>query len=62
MSSAKAEVTQLLESLPEESSLEDIQYHLYILHKVNRGRDRAETEGTLSHQQATERLSQWTAT
>lgn len=62
MSSAKVEVTQLLEALPEEASLEDIQYHLYVLHKVNRGRDRAEAEGALSHSQATERLSQWIST
>lgn len=61
MSSAKSEVTQLLETLPEESSLEDIQYHLYVLNKVNRGRERAASEGALSHDQATERLSKWTS-
>ena len=35
MSTPKAEVVAMLEALPESSSLEDIQYHLYVLEKVN---------------------------
>jgi predicted transcriptional regulator len=37
MSSAKQEVMELLEQLPDDCSLEDIQYHLYVLQKVLRG-------------------------
>ena len=48
MSTAKSEVASMLETLPEDSSLEDIQYHLYVLEKVKRGVERAESEGTLS--------------
>jgi hypothetical protein len=59
MSSAKAEVAQLLETLPEESSLEDIQYHLYVMRKVARGKERAISETTLSNEQARERLEKW---
>lgn len=39
MSTAKSEVSALLESLPEDASLEDIQYHLYVLEKVKKGED-----------------------
>jgi hypothetical protein len=56
MSSAKAEVTNLLEQLPEDTSLEDIQYHLYVLEKVKRGESRAELEGAITHDEVKERL------
>lgn len=59
MNTAKAEVTQMLNLLPEESSFEDIQYHLYVLEKIERGQARAEDEGTLSHDQAKQRLGKW---
>ena len=59
MSNPKAEVSAMLNALPETSCLEDIQYHLYVLEKVKRGLDRAESEGTISHEDATKRLSKW---
>lgn len=62
MSSAKAEVRSMIESLPEEASLEDIQYHLYVLEKVKRGLERAEAEGVVSHEDAKVRLGKWLAT
>ena len=37
MSTANAKVASMLEALPDSSSFEDIQYHLYVLEKVNRG-------------------------
>lgn len=59
MSSPKVEVAAMLNALPESSSFEDIQYHLYVLEKIKRGLDRAESEGTISHEDATKRLSKW---
>jgi hypothetical protein len=59
MSTAKSEVASMLETLPDDSSLEDIQYHLYVLEKVKRGVERAEAEGTLSHSAAKQRLEKW---
>lgn len=59
MSTAKAEVATLLEQLPDDSSLEDIQYHLYVLEKVKRGVDRAELEGAIKHEEVRERLGKW---
>ena len=59
MSTAKSEVASMLENLPDDSSLEDIQYHLYVLEKVKRGVERAESEGTLSHTEARQRLGKW---
>ena len=59
MSSAKAEVSSMLEALPEDASLEDVQYHLYVLEKVRRGLERSETEGKISHEEAKTRLDKW---
>jgi len=49
----------MLGGLPDSSSLEDIQYHLYVLEKVKRGLQRAETEGAVSHEDAKVRLGKW---
>ena len=35
MSTAKNEVQSLLEKLPDDCTLEDIQYHLYVVEKVH---------------------------
>ncbi|MHB1054170.1 MAG: hypothetical protein ACYCZT_14055 [Thiobacillus sp.] len=59
MQTAKQEVASLLERLPEGSSLEDVQYHLYVIEKIRRGIERAESEGTLSQVLAEERLGKW---
>jgi hypothetical protein len=61
MSNAKAEVRAMIEGLPEDASLEDIQYHLYVLEKVKCGIDRAETEGAVTHEDAKARLRKWLA-
>ena len=59
MTTAKAEVASMLASLPEDASLEDIQYHLYVLEKVKRGMERADREGAISHEDVKERLGKW---
>ncbi|MCY7355804.1 MAG: hypothetical protein LH470_12170 [Lysobacter sp.] len=59
MSSPKFEVASMLESLPDDSSFEDIQYHLYVLEKIKRGLDRADSEGVLSDETAIRRLDRW---
>lgn len=59
MTSPKSEVASMLESLPADSSFEDIQYHLYVLEKVKRGLDRADREGVLSDEAVTQRLGRW---
>lgn len=60
MQTAKQDVERLLKNLPDESSYEDIQYHLYVLEKIKRGEARASSEGTLSQGQVEARLKKWT--
>src|SRR4029077_13351217 len=59
MGNAKQQVESLLHKLPDNCSLEDIQYHLYVLDKVRRGVDEARQQGTVSQEDAEKRLSQW---
>ena len=59
VSTPKIEAAAMLKALPDDSSFEDIQYHLYVLEKVNRGIQRAEAEGVVSHEDAKVRLGKW---
>ncbi len=59
MSTAKRDVEHLLSKLPDNSSVEDIQYHLYVLDKVRRGLEDAREKGTLSQEDVENRLSKW---
>ena len=56
MNTAKDEVKALLDKLPDDCSFEDIQYHLYVVEKIQRGIERAEKEGTLSQQEIEKRF------
>jgi hypothetical protein len=57
----KQQVESLLHKLPDNCSVEDIQYHLYVLDKVRRGLEDARASGALSQEEAEKRLSQWLA-
>ena len=59
MQTAKQEVEQLLTHLPDDTSLEDIQYHLYVLEKIKKGRDDIVAGRSHTHEQARERLHRW---
>ncbi len=59
LNNAKQDVTRLLSKLPEDCSVEDIQYHLYVLNKVRRGLDDARTNGALQQEEVESRLSKW---
>ena len=59
MNSAKQEVRSLLQKLPDNCSFEDIQYHLYVIEKINKGLKRAKKEGVLSQQEVEKRLGKW---
>ena len=59
MSTVKAEVKSLLDQLPDDASLEDIQYHLYVMDKAKKGVSRAELEGAIEHKEVKERLGKW---
>jgi len=59
MQVAKQEVETLLQKLPNDCSLEDIQYHLYVIEKIKNGVARAEAEGSISQEEVESRLGKW---
>ena len=60
MNTAKDEVKSLLESLPDECTLEDVQYHLYVVEKIKKSLNRANSEGTVDQHEVERKFNQWT--
>ena len=61
MNTAKSEVESLRQRLPDDCNLEDIQYHLYVVEKIRKGAELADTQGTLTREEVARRLGKWTA-
>lgn len=59
MKTPKEQVQSLLADLPDTATLEDIQYHLYVLGKIRAGIQSAEQEGTIAQDEVERRLSVW---
>jgi ribosomal protein S20 len=59
MRTAKEEVRDLLEKLPDDASLDDIQYHIYVCQKIQKGLDAAERGSTISQDEAERRMARW---
>lgn len=57
VTSAKDEVRALLDRLPDDVTLEDIQYHLDVVAKVLRAE--ADTSGDIAHEEAKRQFAQW---
>ena len=56
---AKQEVEQLLRHLPDDATLEDIQYHVYVLEKVQQGRADIAAGRRYTSEEARQRVSRW---
>ncbi len=59
MKTAKEEVRELLAQLPEEASLEDIQYHIYVRQKIRKGLEAAREGRLLSQEEVERRMGRW---
>jgi predicted transcriptional regulator len=59
MDTAKDQVQQILRLLPEDASLEDIQYHIYVRQKIQQGLDDSEAGRVVSHAEVQQRLAKW---
>lgn len=57
---AKDEVRELIDSLPDDATFEDIQYHIFVRQKVRRGREAALNGDTIPHNEVVERMARWT--
>lgn len=59
MSTIMNDVKALVNHLPEDSSIEDVQYHLYVLEKIRKGRDDINNGRHYTTEEAKARLSRW---
>ena len=59
MSALKEEVQNMIENLPDDCTVEDIQYHLYVIEKVQNGLQDIKEDKTLSHEEAQEKMAKW---
>lgn len=59
MENAKLKVEEILTSLPEDSSLEDIQYHIYVRQTIEQGLADADAGRVLTHAEVEQRLAKW---
>ena len=59
METAKEQVQQLLAALPEDATLEDIQYHIYVRQKIEQGIADVEAGRVISHAEVQQRLAKW---
>lgn len=59
MQTAKKEVSDLLKRLPEDCSLEDVQYHLFVLQKIERGLKDAHEGRVYSQEEVEKMMAKW---
>jgi len=59
MASAKEFVIQILDSLPDDCSVEDIQYELYVRQAIQKGEDAAAKDQVLGHEEVIREMAEW---
>jgi predicted transcriptional regulator len=59
MFNAKAAVEKLLQKLPENASFDDIQYHIYVRQKLERGLADVDEGRVVKDAEVERRLSRW---
>ena len=61
MQTAKEQVIDLLNQLPDDSTLEEIQYHLYVRQKIQRGLHDVDQGNVKSQDEVENRMKKWLA-
>ena len=59
MKTAKEEVKKILDTLPDDSSFEDIPYHIYVRSKIEQGLKDIEEGRVLSQEEVEQRMAKW---
>ena len=56
---AKDEVRALLDKLPDDASLNDIQYHIYVRQKIERGLEAIRNGNVIPQEEIEKRMARW---
>lgn len=59
MQTVKKEISDLLKRLPEDCTLEDVQYHLYVLQKIERGLKDVEEGRVYTQEKVEKMMAKW---
>ncbi|VAX38026.1 hypothetical protein MNBD_UNCLBAC01-728 [hydrothermal vent metagenome] len=59
MATAKQEAIELIEGLPDDNTLEDIQYHLYVKQKIQHGMKDIEEGRFYTQEEVERRMAKW---
>jgi predicted transcriptional regulator len=59
MNAVKDEAIRLIQSLPDDCSIEEIQYHLYVIQKVEKGLSDIDEGQIVSQEEAERRVAEW---
>lgn len=59
MGTPKDEVRKLLDQIPDDSTFEDIQYHIYVREKIERGLKDVEDGRVLSQEEVERKMAKW---
>ena len=59
MNTAKEEVRKMLDTIPDDASFEDIQYHVYVRQKIESGLKDIKEGRLLSQEEVEQRMSKW---
>jgi predicted transcriptional regulator len=59
METAKEEVRRILDLLPDDATLEDIQYRIYVRQAIDAGLREATQGRTLSQEEVEQRVARW---
>lgn len=55
----KSDIENVLKTLPEETSIEDVMEKLYLLSKIEKGLQQADGGNVVSQEEAEKRLKKW---
>jgi predicted transcriptional regulator len=61
MSTPKHDIQKMLETVPDDASYEDIQYHIYICQKIRKGVKDVESGRVLTQRETERRMARWLA-
>ena len=59
MKSLKQNVEKMIQNLPDDSTAEDIQYHIYVLDKIQKGQQDIRDGKGISHEEVKARIFKW---
>lgn len=55
----KEQAVEVIKSLPDDCTLEDIQYHLYVIEKVKRGMQAIEEGRVITQEEVEKKVKEW---